>query len=97
MSNLLNIAVWYAFPPIPIRTMDYAAYIEDEVENGASYCWAETKAEALKALGEKIVERVDDRIHDLMTEGVISGELAEECWATLDGLEWLRAETEVKK
>lgn len=47
-----RIATWHAYPPIPIRTMDWAAYYDDLGADCSPYGWGRTEAEAIADLKE---------------------------------------------
>jgi hypothetical protein len=73
----------------PMREFDWCATIDGREEDQTLYGYGATKEEALSMLGEALVEHIDDRIHDLMTAGEISKEIADECFVSIDGLAWL--------
>jgi hypothetical protein len=43
-------------PPIPTRSLDWVAYLDDYVENSEYYGYGETEAEAIEDLKEIIEE-----------------------------------------
>lgn len=45
-----RIITWHAYPPIPIRSHDWAAYRENDVEDASRYGWGHTEAEAVAEL-----------------------------------------------
>ena len=47
-----KIITFYAYPPIPIRTHDWGAYRENDVEDSSRYGWGSTEANAIAALLE---------------------------------------------
>jgi hypothetical protein len=50
-----KIVTWHAYPPIPDRRMDWAAYYEGEEERG-HYGWGRTEAEAIRDFIENCVD-----------------------------------------
>ena len=72
----------------PMRHFDFCAWVDGNEEAG-QYGYGSTETEALDALGEILVEHVDDHIHDLKTSGAISEEIAEECFTAIDSLAYL--------
>jgi hypothetical protein len=73
----------------PMRNFDWVATVDGREEDAELYGYGATKEEALEMLGEKLLERVDDHIHDLMTSGAISKEIADECFVSIDGIAYL--------
>lgn len=73
----------------PCRKWDYQAWVDGREEDRDLNCLGETKEEALEALGEAIVEHVDDAIFDLAASGAISQEIAQECFVSIDGLSYV--------
>lgn len=43
----------FVYPPIPIRTHDWCAYRENDVEDASKYGWGSSKLEAVTALFER--------------------------------------------
>lgn len=54
-----QIIVVNKYPPIPIRTMDWCAYHDNDVELPWTYGWGATKAEALADLARMDQERAE--------------------------------------
>lgn len=73
----------------PCRKWDWQAWIDGREEDRDLYGLGETKEEALKVLGEAIVEHVDDAIFDLAASGAIPQEIAQECFTSIDGLTYV--------
>lgn len=72
----------------PMRHFDFCAWVDGQEEAG-EYGYGATETEALDALGEILVEHVDDAIFDLAASGAISQELAQECFTAIDGLTYV--------
>lgn len=62
-----KVVVAHEYPPIPVRTMDYCAYVDGEEERG-NYGWGATPAEALRELAEIIEEEAAEE-HRLAVSG----------------------------
>jgi hypothetical protein len=45
-----KIITWFAYPPIPDRTHDWAAYRENDVEDAGRYGWGVTEQAAIRDL-----------------------------------------------
>lgn len=72
-----------------MRHFDWVAYVDGREEDPGLYGYGETKDEALNILGEAIRGHVDDAIFDMRAAGQISAELAEECFVSIDGLDYV--------
>ena len=55
-----RIVTSHVFPPIPMRSHDWCAYHENDVEDLRRYGWGPTEVEALKDLAERLYEEIDD-------------------------------------
>jgi hypothetical protein len=49
------------FPPIPDRSFDWLAYVDEEEENGNMNAYAATEVEALKALCDQLYQLYLDK------------------------------------
>lgn len=50
----------FQYPPIPIRTHDWCAYRENDVEDSSRYGWGRTEEAAIHDLKAMEEEREDD-------------------------------------
>lgn len=52
---------WHAFPPIPIRTHDWAAFRDGDEERSDRYGWGRTEDEAIAALlADEEARKIDE-------------------------------------
>lgn len=86
MTDLFSIVVLRNWANVtPMKQFDYVAYIEGQEERAELYGYGETRAEALEQLGVAIVERVDDRLYDL----VEAGEVDPDVFTEIDSLTYV--------
>ena len=89
MANYLAIRLSPTANATPMRNFDWCAYVDGCEEDGKLYGYGATEQEALDALGEVILERVDDAIYDLEHAGAISKEDALEAFVSIDGIAYV--------
>lgn len=73
----------------PMRQFDFEAWIDGREEEGTCRAFGETAEEAREALGQVLLERINDHLFDLLRTGAISQEIADECFVSIDGLDYL--------
>lgn len=56
-----KIVTSFAYPPIPVRNMDWCAHYDGEEEAG-NYGWGATEAEAIRDFMENCKEDHDERL-----------------------------------
>ena len=52
-AKVFNVVVAHEYPPIPVRTMDFCAYVDGDEELG-NYGWGATPSDALRELADLI-------------------------------------------
>jgi hypothetical protein len=55
-----RIITWFAYPPIPDRSNDWAAYRENDVEDPSRYGWGRTEWAAIRDLLALEEEEIDE-------------------------------------
>lgn len=59
MTNTRRIVTSHVYPPIPIRSHDWCAYVDGREEDGR-YGWGTTEAEAIQDLQDTYPEELED-------------------------------------
>jgi hypothetical protein len=78
MANLFNRYESESYPG------QWHCVCADDVDRNDCYGWGRTIEEAHEVWGVIVLEHVDDHIHDMMTSGQITPEVAEACWTAID-------------